>query len=434
MYTSRIGGVPMYPEEWHHINDENELTHKLPFLAENANLISGKQRGDASHKGEQHTHQKIAQNIHIKNSPMCPLCKCSMKYIAQLFAPLGHWDRFIFVWACCEDTCATKVQAADTKVQRMRWKAYRLQMLYEVSEEDEEDPGNDSANATTTTTETTTDAKDLQENFQKGTEEWALDSNANDELKQGDLDDELAKLLAENANTPVSTPSTTTTVASTTEKKTTKKSAKIRAPKGALPCYKLDIFEEPTEDDWIEENPDSQAAQIAREYRDKKGPLPNQTEFTDDSAETYEDEGISLNLGPDPTNKFKLDKQFINFQMALEKCPDQSVRWEWKGKPLWCSSRYLPGNMEDNLKKYARVHAKSEILSMSIPPCSVCKNPRTFEFQILPTIIYQLYGKHVEGIDFGSVYIFTCSSSCTPTNPSEAFLQECYVHVQPPMD
>lgn len=52
-----------------------------------------------------------------------------------------------------------------------------------------------------------------------------------------------------------------------------------------------------------------------------------------------------------------------------------------------------------------------------VPCCPLCKQPRKFEFQIMPQLIYLLGsdGKNKEEypeIDFGSLVVFTCCSSC----------------------
>lgn len=52
-----------------------------------------------------------------------------------------------------------------------------------------------------------------------------------------------------------------------------------------------------------------------------------------------------------------------------------------------------------------------------VPCCPLCKQPRKFEFQIMPQLIYLLGsdGKSKEEypeIDFGSLVVFTCCSSC----------------------
>lgn len=51
----------------------------------------------------------------------------------------------------------------------------------------------------------------------------------------------------------------------------------------------------------------------------------------------------------------------------------------------------------------------SDVLPTEIPPCQYCQSPRTFEFQILPQILYELKEQHV---DFGTLQVFTCSNSC----------------------
>lgn len=381
LYKSRIGGIPIYPPEWTD-TDESLIAKRLPFL-------------------------KDSKIINMKVGPICEICKTQMKFISQLFAPLGDWDRFFYVWACCEERCYEKNKSVEAL--QKRWKVYRLQMLYPGDDEEE-----------IKVTEVKEEKKEDPKAFDESLQEWSLNN------KTSDLDDELSQLLSKNSDSTLEQINTIQT------KKI--KSKKIKQSKGSLPSYELDIFEEPTEEDWIKENPKSQAAKIAKDFKLNNGELPNISDFTDDSEEAYEDGAVSLHVGLDPTNKINIEKEFLNFQIVLEKCPDQCIRWQWKGLPLWCTSKYLPGNLKENLQKFKGLLTKNEMINKSIPVCSKCKNPCAFEFQILPTIIYQLFEKNVEGFDFSSVFIFTCSSSCSPTKFDDVVLEECFVYVQPPIE
>jgi pre-rRNA-processing protein TSR4 len=86
------------------------------------------------------------------------------------------------------------------------------------------------------------------------------------------------------------------------------------------------------------------------------------------------------------------DKASEKFNERVRRAPHQIVRYDRDGFPLLCSSSssgYTPDQ------------------------CS-CGAERSFEFQIMPQLLSLLeLGTDVEGgVDWGSIYIYTCSRSC----------------------
>eukprot|EP01061_Rhynchopus_euleeides_P022930 TRINITY_DN37428_c0_g1_i1.p1 TRINITY_DN37428_c0_g1~~TRINITY_DN37428_c0_g1_i1.p1 ORF type:complete len:337 (+),score=123.13 TRINITY_DN37428_c0_g1_i1:239-1249(+) len=109
------------------------------------------------------------------------------------------------------------------------------------------------------------------------------------------------------------------------------------------------------------------------------------------------------------------DECVAKFQARLARCPQQVVRWGVGGKPLWMTTAHRPS-------------------VSSIPDCERCGNRRTFELQLVPTLVWVLQmGKHLkptcgmsdEGMDFGTAAVYTC------THCTQEGLSEEYVHVQP---
>lgn len=83
------------------------------------------------------------------------------------------------------------------------------------------------------------------------------------------------------------------------------------------------------------------------------------------------------------------DITFSRFSKRINLDPDQVLRYERGGIPLWISKEALP---------------------MDIPNCENCNQPRQFEFQIMPqmlTIIKE------NDLDWGILIIYTCKQSCT---------------------
>lgn len=90
----------------------------------------------------------------------------------------------------------------------------------------------------------------------------------------------------------------------------------------------------------------------------------------------------------------KEDKYFKSYKEKLKICPDQVLRYERGGKPLWVS--------------------KPDLNDANIPKCGICNGPRQFEFQILSTMLNYLNVDSLDkSIDWGTIVVFTCKNNCT---------------------
>ena len=109
-------------------------------------------------------------------------------------------------------------------------------------------------------------------------------------------------------------------------------------------------------------------------------------------------------------NETKMGKKYTQFKETTKLAPDQVIRYQRLGKPLWISDKEIP-------------EAKD------IPDCELCGAPRIFEFQIMPQMLNNLdldslsreSNLSADGIDWGVLSIYTCSRSC---NEGSAYKQE----------
>lgn len=92
------------------------------------------------------------------------------------------------------------------------------------------------------------------------------------------------------------------------------------------------------------------------------------------------------------------DKASQKFNERVKRDPHQILRYDRDGVPLLCS--------------YSRQG------TLAADPCS-CGAHRSFEFQILPQLLSVLDLGLDDGIDWGSIYVFTCSRSCDITGYRE---------------
>jgi len=81
------------------------------------------------------------------------------------------------------------------------------------------------------------------------------------------------------------------------------------------------------------------------------------------------------------------------FRLRVARAGDQVIRYERGGSPLLCTSSPALGPP---------------------PPCELCGAPRIFEFQVMPQLLFELkLGLDADScLDWGSIYIYSCSSSC----------------------
>uniref|UniRef100_A0A182M8V9 MYND-type domain-containing protein n=1 Tax=Anopheles culicifacies TaxID=139723 RepID=A0A182M8V9_9DIPT len=91
------------------------------------------------------------------------------------------------------------------------------------------------------------------------------------------------------------------------------------------------------------------------------------------------------------------DKTFDKFKERISADPEQVLRYDRGGKPLWLSP----------------------IVPKSIPSCERCTGPRVFEFQIMPQMLNSLNN---DQLDWGTLVCFTCEASCDVDGYAQEFI------------
>lgn len=140
--------------------------------------------------------------------------------------------------------------------------------------------------------------------------------------------------------------------------------------------WELEIEEEDTEDTKKEETTEEADERRMKEYEKlvADGKAGTLTEVSDADLQSHAavDE----------------DKVFAHFRKRIGANPEQVLRYDRGGEPLWVAAEPKP---------------------TEIPPCEFCNGPRQFEFQILPQLLYQL---HENTLDWGTLVVYTCTNSC----------------------
>mmetsp|Transcript_30553 Transcript_30553/g.72079 ORF Transcript_30553/g.72079 Transcript_30553/m.72079 type:complete len:444 (+) Transcript_30553:138-1469(+) len=207
----------------------------------------------------------------------------------------------------------------------------------------------------------------------------------------------------------------------TASKPTASSSSNSKAGKNAFDCYLLKKQSEPRstksfledEDDVGLSESDEKIRNMLARYmaeeddEDILAALGGANGTGSGSGGTEEDERLS-----------EEDRVLRGFQDRQRRAPRQVIRYADGGKPLWS----IP-------------EKKSGKVLWSVPQCTCCGEEQRFEFQVLPTILdalavekYQaesrtkttgealaLHDLLSNGLNFGSIAVFTCSNaSCGP--------------------
>ncbi|CAH4018538.1 unnamed protein product [Pieris brassicae] len=99
------------------------------------------------------------------------------------------------------------------------------------------------------------------------------------------------------------------------------------------------------------------------------------------------------------------DKLFNKFNKRIARHPDQVLRYDKGGTPLW-----ITGN--------------SNVL-IDVPNCQYCNEERQYEFQIMPQLLNFInVGIELNSIDWGVLAIYTCKQSC---NKGPAYKEEIVI-------
>ncbi|OQR92846.1 programmed cell death protein 2 [Achlya hypogyna] len=144
--------------------------------------------------------------------------------------------------------------------------------------------------------------------------------------------------------------------------------------------------------------------------------------FTDDSEIDLSQKDLAQMLGTTAQ-----DKAYVGFLTRVALAKDQVLRycrWDEDEPVLW-------------------VHSGSKASSGDIPCCSVCREPRSFEFQIMPQLLYHLKiatdldalqnGASTNDLDWGTLVVYTCPNSCSLIGADSGVdVVEEFVWRQPP--
>nr|AFK47067.1 unknown [Medicago truncatula] len=288
---------------------------------------------------------------------LCATCSGSLSLVAQVYAPLSHHHRILFIFGCVSPKCTTV------------WRVLRLQKLVDVdisqhkqqvevqnsNSRDDEDESED---------EDDMSFEELAEAlFQAGT---LASSNSKSKSKK--------QQKKRQHNFPTSSPYPEPTTAS--------EDVNNHNDIPVVPCFYIYTQEEPST---------GGLSSVCSSYSSlsikENG---NSVEDNMQAEETWEKEQYEYDKA------LTADRTYLKFKKRLDGYPEQCFRYSHGGKPILAVGDEInPGS------------------------CGLCGRPRQFEMQLMPPLLYFLQEalddnqrQMVENWDWMTLLVLTCPESC----------------------
>lgn len=311
--------------------------------------------------------------------PSCQSCNTELAHVVQVYCPLeaSSYHRNIHVFACTSQRCCGKLGS---------WRALRSQCL--------------ESKMITSSVPQSSVLTPVKETLMSTTD-WC------DEANDWGMEEEEQVVIGDTSQAQVITPFGHSEVA-TAANVDLDVSQKLQVltlngveenptPKTIIFCsFYISVMDE---SDLVEERDLQHAQELLKEYEEREGLAVRELGSCKDGAkEKYE-----------KTKARHGDAVFSRFMKKISVCPEQILRYSWKGSPLFISEP--PSNV-----------------SQMVPVCSLCGSSKSFEFQLMPALVSLLKSEDSNlqvTLEFGTVLVYTCRNSCwTPdsVSPVEEFV------------
>ncbi|XP_043937859.1 programmed cell death protein 2-like isoform X2 [Protopterus annectens] len=306
--------------------------------------------------------------------PSCDICKAVMFHIVQVYCPLtsSAYHRIINVFACARQECWGKCDS---------WKVLRSQYLEAKGKITQEMKSKEVAPMAAS------DWCDTADDWGMNEEAECTGFNA-DHLPELKADDPHV-LVASECTYQLQGLSLSETLATTEVKSFSVASAgEGLIAAGSVPCFQSYFISVVDELDYESSVDISHAEELLKEYQQREGvavdQLISESCVSEGNEEKYE-----------KTFTKHGDRTFLKFMKKISACPEQILRYSWKGTPLFITT-------------------SPPAMNTLIPSCKNCGSSRVFEFQLMPALVSMLKTASNEDIsvEFGTVLIYTCEKSC----------------------
>ncbi|XP_065063669.1 programmed cell death protein 2-like isoform X2 [Rhopilema esculentum] len=332
--------------------------------------------------------------------PTCNICNSLLYHVVQIYCPLegSEYHRTLNVFGCLQRKCSPNPGS---------WKVWRSQSL-----------ANQESNNKQNTQETKSYVK---ESWCDDADDWGSDDNSDMNTitttlgEVGMEENQARSRLRENEGERED--GNQVENAEQDERNLSKSVPKFAA------MY-IHVLEEP---DSFSDSALEYEKSLLKAYEEQEGALSDM-ETTTKSGEKYEKNPV---VGG--------DKTLHKFLKRLRRCREQCLRYNWNGRPVLLSDNVLQNQSLGSVPP-------------NVPACLHCGSERVFELQLMPALssILKKYDMGVKGrstgqddgqegaslpteemdqerLDFGTVYIYTCSNSCIETDGDYAVPIEEYI-------
>ncbi|KAM9807929.1 programmed cell death protein 2-like [Neosynchiropus ocellatus] len=310
--------------------------------------------------------------------PLCGRCEAPLAHVVQVYCPLAAspYNRTLNVFACLGSECSGLSES---------WRVLRSQSL-EVKATPRAPPDPGPAQSAT--------------DWCESADDWGMEDDG-----WGGAAEESPKLeRQEAAEGPSATEKGGPAEISSTLQELHLSEAGVAAPE--FREFFISVMEESDLDGDDEEL--GHAQQLLKEYETREGVMVG------DLAE--DDDGSCAEEGYEKMSTRHGDIAFSRFMKRISPCPQQILRYCRGSEPLFISPP-PPG------------------MPQLLPSCGSCGGDRTFEMQLMPTLVSLLKrsdrnGKEAE-LEFGTVLVYTCKSSCWTSGSTKTAEEFCLVQTDP---
>ncbi|XP_012683194.2 programmed cell death protein 2-like [Clupea harengus] len=306
--------------------------------------------------------------------PSCSLCSSPLAHVVQVYCPLeaSPYHRTVTVFACANSDCHGKCDS---------WKVLRSQCL--------------------------------ESDIRSSTEGAWVEATAGQEVPMAstdwcdDADDWGVEEDSGETLTASQTPSTTATEAApdVSCQLQSLSISTVEDPQVKGPIFQPFYISVVEESDFAWDSGMEHAQELLQEYEQREGATVAELGGCEGGeGERYE-----------KTEARHGDAVFTDFMKKISLCPEQVLRYCRKGSPLFISK------------------PPSDVKQI-VPPCSHCGSSRTFEFQLMPALVslLRIYDPNSElAVEFGTVLVYTCQSSCWISGSSSPMEEFAFVQADP---
>jgi len=410
-----------------------------------------------------------------KNNPKCEACDQSMHLILQMYAPLDHLHRTLYVFCCNRASCFQRCFSPDgfsmggggvvkcIRSQCMKKddseKIKKLSTKKIVANKTDSYWGGDSDDKS----DQADDFNDVDDSDDNNNDWLGCDTNyknveghtySNEETTMDDLEALLDAMEAKQEDE-------CSVIKSKTTKKRTKKKTQIGFGKDSndndnaqvFPRYLLEMYDEPSgnqsnsipndDDSDFDENigvankDDAIVNKLLLKYMEEEDDVEILAAIRGRNSES-----VSGICG-DKVEKYERlppeNRVFLAFTDRIKRAPHQIVRYGYGAGAIWS----LPKPLTAPKGKKGRRYRDSKF--PVIPPCP-CGSPRVFEFQLMPSVLHKLdvdryspdmkpnlkkrnniewvMRKDVGGMNWGVIAIYSCELSCEEYREEFVIVQE----------